>query len=175
MALDFTQFAVAGALASMQRPTGPALEPIGPAGEPDAPQAPEPPPLADEIVGCRNLVELHFGRRVQMRTRFTQINPTVNTARMLIGNDPRRIRYELVISSTQAVTQQALTGTQAALQAGAGEAFELTLSLLNVLIVRDFTTDGDAVTEEVWVQSNNANALFSCRETLLTPLPVDES
>lgn len=175
MAIDFTQLDIAVALARAQRPGAPAIEEQGPAEEPGAPDPPPPAPLGEEVLGCRELVRQFFGRRVKMFTRYTRINPAANTATQLLKTDPRRIRYEITISSTNAATQQGLLGPLAVIQAGNAQAWELSITLLTFQVERDYLTDGDAVVEEIWAQSNNAAMIFSARETLLTPLPVDES
>lgn len=138
---------------------------------------PEPAP-ADEPRGLLSVYDaqrLRFGRELRTFTKYTRINPAANTLTQLVGRDPRRIRIELSISSSNGADQQGLIGPLAAMQANQGFAVELSITLLYAFILREYSTDGDSVSEDLYVQSNNAAMVFCARETLLTPLPVDKS
>lgn len=152
-------------------------EPSGPAGESAESGSGDISVTDDEPRGLLSVYETErhqFGARLNTVTKYTRITPGANTLAQLVGRDPRRIRIEIVVSSTAASTQQAFVGPLAAMQANQSLPVALTLSGLTVILVRDSSTDGDSVSEDIWVQGNNASMVFAARETLLTPLAVDK-
>jgi len=126
------------------------------------------------IVRCRDFAELYFGGRTAVFTKNTQFIDIV-TVTQILQRDPRRIRYEIYFSDQNgAGGSSAALGTRDEVAAGLG----LYLSFANLStfpIERDFSTDAEAVTEEQWIGIQSGAFNVSVRETILTPLPVDES
>lgn len=175
MALDFSQFAVAGALAQTQRTFEQPPEAVRPFTEAVSSPLPETAkPLTEQTLRCRDLVALLYGRRVAMTTKYTETTMT-GAALQVLTKDPRRIRLEIQITfPTVSALSVARIGNQIAIQSGIGERF-MSGAETTYTLDRNFFDDGDAVCEELWVTSSLGIQIISVRETLLTPLPVDEA
>lgn len=125
------------------------------------------------ILKTRDLVELYYGVRMVADVKETFIPTTPGTPTRILNQDPRRISYEIVLANEDAAAQEfdlsPVTG---------GSAAEFTAYSVapgeTQVIDRDFLTDLDAVTKEVWCTTSVGAQLVTVRETFLTPAPVDE-
>jgi hypothetical protein len=126
------------------------------------------------ILQCRDLVQLYYG--VRMVAQITESQPILNnsTFTTVIQQDPRRIRYEIIIVNDDAAKQEVDLAT--------GTADDPNFNLVYVIppgvtmvIERSFLSDLDGVTAGIMGLSSNSNVHLSVRETFLTPLPADES
>lgn len=123
---------------------------------------------------CRDLVQQFLGKRVAMTTKYTSVALLANETTQVITADPRRIRLEITLVGASGVAGDKMTiGTQATIQAGVGQVFQFPIAGMAYL-ARDYWSDGDAVCQELWVLNGGNPTTITTRETLLTPLPVDE-
>src|ERR1700723_1909123 len=124
------------------------------------------------ILRCRDLVELYYGARLVTDTRESQYAGDINVFAQLIPADQRRIKYEIVMSNTDAALQTAILTSPRGADAGQGQQWNLGP---NAIAEKDrsFLTDGDAVTAAVFVMISSFNLQVTVRETFLTPAPVD--
>lgn len=123
---------------------------------------------------CRDLVQLYYGLRFAVGIAE---NVWFNTAaaQQLMQPDPRRIRYEIVLSNQDpAADLVVFLGSSEEFVNTAG--IQYTVKAGETLVIeRTFLTDADNVTLPVWGLWALAAAQVSTRETFLTPLPVDET
>jgi hypothetical protein len=172
--LDFSALELAARIAMMQPSSR-----LNPESDEPAPKLaieeapPTEPPIAANLVTCRALLQVDYGRA--FATTILESNPSSATQPMqIMSKNPSRIRYEVVIANIAGAANTALrVGSQIAVQSGGG----LKLSFQNngvFYLVRDFKTDGDMVTAELWANAPTLTSNVSVRETILTPLPVDE-
>jgi hypothetical protein len=174
MTLDFREFALAGSLALMQ-PVRRVTIPT----ESDSTDLPidEPAPVEDlklSILSNRDLLLAEYGTKMVMAIRESMVGLTV-AGLQIIGIDPRRIRYELMITNLlTAANVSTKIGSQTAIQRNVGAMLIGLPPSSSQLITRDFKTDGDAVCLEVWALASLGTIIVSVRETFLSPLPVDE-
>lgn len=126
------------------------------------------------ILRCRDLVQLYYGVRMVAAIIENQPLFAVSAPAELLTKDPRRIRYEIVIANQTASAITVQVGTQAQVQNQNGPFYQLAPNATQV-IDRNFLTDLDAVTDNVWIFANVADYACSTRETFLTPLPADET
>jgi hypothetical protein len=125
------------------------------------------------ILRCRELVELYYGARMVVSITENSNNLSNAAPQQILGQDPRRIRYEIIVTNAGAAaivfwlnaSQDAVANIASQYTVGAGR---------SIVIERDFLTDLDAVTVPVWGQANSGGLTVSTRETFLTPAPVDE-
>jgi hypothetical protein len=126
------------------------------------------------IVRCRDLDELYFGGRFVVTIKNTQFLDLSAITRILSQN-PSRIRYEIFIAdAVGAAGSQLVLGTSDEVRNNQG-IFIQVANLVTMQIVRDFTTDAEGVVPELWCQFLSGAFSVSVRETILTPLPADES
>lgn len=125
------------------------------------------------IVRCRDLVQLYYGAR--MAAVLVQKNKALTTGTFveIMSADPRRVRYEIIIENFDAAAQFVDIATPEAATSTQQQEYNLPPGS-TLIIERDFTTDLDAVTIAVLANRGNDNMSISTRETILTPLPVDE-
>jgi hypothetical protein len=134
---------------------------------------PDSPQLKFGILKARDLVELYFGAR--MVANIIENEPA-NSGQPapLIGADPRRIKYEIIISEgSGAAFAIAAVGSQASFDNGTSAIYSIPPGGTQV-ITRDFFTDLDSVCLELWGAIVGGQISFSTRETYLTPVPVDQ-
>jgi len=125
------------------------------------------------VLKCRDLVELYFGWRYVVTISENAFTPSM-TPYLILNQDPRRIRYEIWINVVNVVAgATVLLGSPAAIDAGTAPNLQ-PFSFYNGPLVRDWITDGEAVTLPVMVSDGTGVIIFSTRETFLTPAPVDE-
>jgi hypothetical protein len=91
----------------------------------------------------------------------------------LIAQDPRRIRYELIIANTDVAAQLAFVGSPPSVDAGNNQIYSLTPGQ-TIIVTRDFFTDLDAVTIGLLFMVTSLNVAITTRETFLTPSAIDE-
>jgi hypothetical protein len=131
------------------------------------------PNLPQGILKCRDLVQLYYGLPMVVNTKST-VFPASAAPYLILGQDPRRIRYEIWLNpSSVEVEANILLGTPAEIDAGMG----VSLTPGNTdgpVVERDFLTDLDGVTIAQMILDSSGEVVFSVRETFLTPAPVDE-
>lgn len=126
------------------------------------------------ILKCRDLVQLYYGARlvVSVTQTFPNYDGVTSTPQKLLSQDPRRIRYEIWMnggSSTATVEMGALKDFDT------GQTMEALFLAGNTFrIERNFLTDLDAVTNELYAQGGGATLDVTIRETFLTTAPIDE-
>lgn len=173
-ALDFSEFELAARLAMMQ--SSRAAAPPAPADVPDVAIEHAPaiiPPISASVASCRELVEIYLRKPAISTLRETIVALSANVATQVLQADPRRIRLEIFVAAIAISPGNVKIGSQAVVQAGNGsEIFQSTAA--TTVITRDYRTDLDSVARELWAQASSGNWVLSFRETLLTPLPVDE-
>lgn len=125
------------------------------------------------ILKCRDLVELYYGVRMVTDVKETVISFDGGLSAQILNQDPRRIRYEIVLANEDVATQEfdlsSITGGSNNLVTAYSVAPGSTL-----VIERSFLSDLDSVTKQVWCAISVNTQLVSVRETFLTPAPVDE-
>lgn len=134
------------------------------------------------ILGCQQLVELYYGVRMISSLVENVTNVDVGALVQIMQPDPRRIRYEIVVSWQDATTDVAFEiGTPSGVDLSRGESFfPASGSALAPVsgfmrIERAFLADLDAVTLAQVLQNGGSPVTVSTRETFLTPLPTDEA
>lgn len=125
------------------------------------------------VLRCRELVELYFGWR--MVTDLVENFPyfTATEQFVLMAQDPRRIRYEIVVENLDVIPQIMQIGSPRAFASSNAEQYSI-LPGDTKRIMRDFLTDLDGVTIEVDCIASALTLGITTRETFLTPAPVDE-
>ena len=127
------------------------------------------------ILKCRDLTQLYYGARLVANVKVSQApDDAYTTQGLLIGQDPRRIKYELIFGNTDNGTaHQVYLGTNIDTVNSNPESYSLPPDA-TIVVSRSFLTDLDAVTMEVWVVITDPTVYVAARETFLTPAPVDE-
>ena len=132
------------------------------------------PTISRGILRTRDLVELYYGARMVGATkRQTAIFDTNTSPQLILGQDVRRISYEIVLASATGL-DQCLIGSPAEIDAGFGLLYVVTYGGPFV-IKRDFYVDLDTVCEPLVMKKVAGTVVATVREVILTPLPVDES
>jgi hypothetical protein len=131
------------------------------------------PALKYGILKCRDLVELYYGVRMAFSLVENEVLLDGNVD-FLIGQDPRRVRYEIILAAQPSSVASCFIGTPPTFDLGTSQQYSVAAGG-TLVIVRDWLTDGDAVTLPLAIQ-NNTDITFgvSTRETFLTPIPADE-
>jgi hypothetical protein len=126
------------------------------------------------IFRTRDLVTLFYG--VRMVASILEANPALNNTApiQLIGQDPRRIRYEIILANNGDAVDTAFIGSQASFDPGTSQQYYLNAGD-TLIIERNWITDLDAVTINLWGVTSNGNIGVTTRETFLTPAGNDES
>ena len=125
------------------------------------------------ILKCRDLVELVYGARMVTSIIEKSFSASA-TPYLILGQDPRRIRYEVWLNQNgTAVGYTVFMGSPAAIDSGTAQGF-WSFTLGYVYLARDFLTDGEAVCLPLKLSDPNGQILVTTRETFLTPAPVDE-
>jgi hypothetical protein len=125
------------------------------------------------ILRCRDLVELYYGARMVVQVLETAIVPIANTQAKLLGQDPRRIKYEIIVSNPDAAAHFFEVGSPSAMDAGNNAQYELAPNT-SLTIERDFFADLEGVTLALAFLTDSAAVTIGTREVILTPAPVDE-
>jgi hypothetical protein len=125
------------------------------------------------ILRTRDLVELYYGARM-VTDLVENYFPSVVNPIVILQQDPRRIRYEVIISYTTGPNPGAVVlGSPRTNAVGIGQTYWLNPGE-TIIVERDFLTDLDAVTIELDNLGGTPGIVISTRETFLTPTPVDE-
>lgn len=125
------------------------------------------------VLRCRELVELYFGWRLVASVIEKSNNLDNTKPQLILGQDPRRIRYEIIVTNPDATAHNCYL--DASPDAVTNIASEYAIAPHSSLIIeRTFLSDLDAVTMPVWGQAGAAGLSVATRETFLTPAPVDE-
>jgi hypothetical protein len=126
------------------------------------------------ILGCQQLVELYFGVRMIAIIAENEV-ALDGDVDVLIGPDPRRIRYEIILAQQNAAVAQVAIGTPQSFDLGTSQFYVLGQGD-TIVIERNFFDDLDAVTLPLSIQlQSESSCTVSTRETFLTPLPTDEA
>jgi hypothetical protein len=134
---------------------------------------PPDPTIAYGILKCRDLVQLYYGARLVASIIENSIGLNPGAIVKLLGQDPRRVRYEIILANTTAAA--ASVGINASQDAVSNIFSTYAINAGDTLIIdRNFFTDLDAVTLSVWAEVGTGSLNISTRETFLTPAPVDE-
>jgi hypothetical protein len=126
------------------------------------------------ILSTRDLVELYLGARTVVTIIENQTN-TGASSPVVLNQNPSRIRYEVILGNSNVVGINALTlASPAACDSGFGPTYFLNPGQ-TIVIERNFETDGEAVCLPLNCAPIHGLTTISTRETILTPLPADES
>lgn len=125
------------------------------------------------ILKCRDLVQLFYGLPMVTAVIDSNVALDASAIAQVLSADPRRIKYEIILTNLGATADGILIGTPTDLDQGtalfagaaAGESYT---------IKRDFFTDLDSVCIPLSAQAGANPWVVSVRETFLTPAPVDE-
>jgi hypothetical protein len=128
------------------------------------------------ILKCRDLVQLFYGVRLVASILEQDNQLTTGQTGPLIAQDPRRIRYEIIMGNYDtAYLYVGIAETLDELTAAAGPPQTYVVPPASTIIVeRNWITDLDAVTLPLFVQPIGTSFVISTRETFLTPAPIDE-
>jgi hypothetical protein len=126
------------------------------------------------VLRCRDLVELYYGARIATDLIENDPSFTAGQTFILLPLNPARIRYELIFENSTGLRTVFALGSPRAFGVG-NQQFYTVSPDSTLIIVRNWTTDADAVVAEVDCNITDGNLLVTTRETILTPLPVDES
>jgi hypothetical protein len=120
------------------------------------------------------LVELYYAGRMVVSVTYTRFLFNPGDIQQVLSQDPRRIRYELVISgSDMAQTGQVIIGTSTAIDDGTAQVYSYNAGV-TIQIERDFRSDMEGVCLPLFCEDGAGGTFISVRETFLTPLPIDE-
>lgn len=129
---------------------------------------------------CRDIAEIWLGTRWTTILAENQFG-SLAAITQIVKPDPRRIRYEIVLSEISGAGSILVGLSQANKTVGIFGQLAMLYALPasgSQTITRDYRTDGDNVTAAVFalvtVGGGGAGAI-SVRETLLATLPVDEA
>jgi hypothetical protein len=126
------------------------------------------------VLTCRDLVELYYGWRIVSFLKETSGPVSTGNPQLLIDQDPRRISYEITLSSASDAGVAIISiGTQTDVQQGLGQDYYLQPQT-TIVVRRSFLTDLDTVCQEVWFTNADGFGDIEAREVILTPAPVDE-
>lgn len=122
---------------------------------------------------CRDLVQLYYGVRMVAAIIENEVQGGGGWSPLIL-QDPRRIRYEIIIRNADpANAAEVQIGTPPTFDLGTAQDYEVGIDQ-TLVIDRNFLTDLDAVTIALNFFCSNENVVISTRETFLTPPPVDE-
>ena len=131
--------------------------------------------IAFGILRTRDLVELYY--RGRMAVQVIENTPSIGDAdgTLLFTQDPRRIRYEIILVNISTTTPSLVQiGSRVGQQSGAAP-FYFVAPSGNLIITRNFRTDMEGVTlEQILSLTSGPSPSARTRVTILTPLPVDE-
>lgn len=130
--------------------------------------------IKNGILQCRDLVQLYYGVRMVAAITEGFFNQSANVQASLIQQDPRRIRYELIMSNGDVTDQVFTIGTPSSFQAGNAQTYSVKPGA-TLIVERTFLSDFDAVTIGLDATVSSSSCNLNTRETFLTPLPADES
>jgi hypothetical protein len=125
------------------------------------------------ILKCRDLVELYYGARMVVQVLENAIIPTANVQGQLLGQDIRRLKYEIVVANTDAVAHFFEVGSPASMDIGTNTEYFLAANT-SFTIERSFLTELEGVTLELAYFTDSALVQIGTRALILTPAPVDE-
>lgn len=125
------------------------------------------------ILKTRDLVELWYGARMVVQVRATLFNLQASTVVQILQPDPRRIRYEIVFENFDPGPATFDLGTQAEQDSGNTLEYQVPTGA-SVVVTRTWLDDLEGVTLEQTASTDVANTRVGVRETILTPIPVDE-
>jgi hypothetical protein len=125
------------------------------------------------IKSARHLVELYFG--VQMVTGVSEsvFAPSAGINTLILGPDPRRIKYELIFANTGVSNDILILGSPATLDTENGNSYSLNEGE-TIIIERTFFADLDAVTLPLAVRTLNGEINVSVREVYLSPASLEQ-
>jgi hypothetical protein len=130
--------------------------------------------LKSGILRTRDLVELYLAGRMVV-TILENLTNTGAASPVVLLQNPSRIRYEVILGNNNVV---GINGVEIASPAACDSGFGPTYFLnpgQTIVIQRDYQTDGEAVCLPLNCVPIHGVTMISTRETILTPLPVDES
>jgi hypothetical protein len=129
------------------------------------------------ILKCRDLVTLYYGVPMVMSLFESSIQVAAFTPKLLVGQDPRRISYEITLACSDVVTHFAQIGSSLDSLTNSvppiGAQYQVPPGA-SIVIERNFLTDGDSICLPVWFQADGMAVLASIRAVFLTPAPIDE-
>jgi hypothetical protein len=134
---------------------------------------PTDPTIAFSILKCRDLVQLYYGARLVASVIENTFALATNAQQLLFGQDPRRIKYEIIVQNLQTTAADIEMGTPSADDASTDQFYAI-LPGNSLVVSRDFLTDLDSVCLAIELFNNGVPVIVSTRETFLTPAPVDE-
>ena len=118
-------------------------------------------------------MQLYYGARLVAFIKETVPNIPSATPTLLVGQDPRRIRYELIFTNFDSGPLDILLGQTLDALTTIGLEYQVPENS-TLIIERSFLTDLDGVTVSVFCNATGSGFTISSRETILTPAPVDE-
>lgn len=125
------------------------------------------------ILKCRDLVQLFYGLPMVAGVIDSDVGIDASLVARILSADPRRIKYEIILTNLGATADQILIGEPSAIDQGKGLAVGVAAGE-SYTIKRDFFTDLDSVCLPLSAQAGANPWAVSIRETFLTPAPVDE-
>lgn len=125
------------------------------------------------ILKCRDLVQLFYGLPMVANVIDSNVEIAAGDIAPILSADPRRIKYEIILTNFGATADQILIGTPSAIDQGTA-LFVGAAPGESYTIKRDFFTDLDSVCIPLSAQAGANAWIASIRETFLTPAPVDE-
>lgn len=125
------------------------------------------------ILKTRDLVELYYGARMVATIAETEPGGLVNVQNKLLGADPRRIKYEIILGNLGPVTHAIQIGSPSAVAGGDNQIYVIPPGG-TIIIERGFRADMETVCGPLDMIFDNNDVQISVRETFLTPIPVDE-
>jgi len=132
------------------------------------------PPLKYGIVRCRDLVELWLGARLTTDYLESVYYPTVNKWLQILQPNPARIKYEITLIRTAGGLGTIFVGGVRRPALTVQLPYQVSETLPEIIISRDWLRDLDLVTAELWAFPQQASFQVNTRETVLRPLPTDE-
>lgn len=125
------------------------------------------------IKSTRHLIELYFG--TQMVTDILEVEwGNIFTNTQILRPDPRRIKYEIVMSNLDnAIFASIALGTTGAVDGTAPALYSLAPGQ-TIVVERTFFADLDAVTLPVWAFASAGQVFVSTREVFLSPASQEQ-
>jgi hypothetical protein len=131
----------------------------------------KPSPLG--VLKCRDLATLYYGFPMVGVPRETLFFLTTTAVTLILGQDPRRIKYEIVLANQTGGNLIVYIGSQSQMDVAKAAVYIVptggTLS-----IKRSFLTDLDSVCLPLLARLPGGSMEISVREIILTPAPADE-
>jgi hypothetical protein len=126
------------------------------------------------ILKCRDLVQLYYGARMVAVPKEQLIFlSTLDLAVAVLGQDPRRISYEIVVTGGAGASGLFYVGTKTEMDTNAAAVYRFVANV-STTIKRDFFTQLDAVCLPLFVRAGIVPIEVFVREIILTPSPIDE-